>query len=81
MLRQISESFSAPKNANELPWGSAFLHNGEDVSSKHCAAFADALQAAIDKIFSSPVRPDIDVNYTIQFVEYLRNSPHGVYVG
>lgn len=81
MLAQIREAFSTPKYSEEVPWGDAFRHNGDEVSGEACTQFADALQAAIDKIFSSPVRPDIDLDYTVQFIEYLRNSPNGVYVG
>lgn len=81
MLAQIREAFRTPKYSEDVPWGNAFVHNGDEVSGEACSQFADALQAAIDKIFSSPVRPDIDLDYTVQFIEYLRNSPNGVYVG
>ena len=29
----------------------------------------------------SPVRPDFDIDYLVEFSEYLRDSQHGVYVG
>jgi len=81
MLAQIREAFSTPKYSEDVPWGNAFVHNGDELSGETCRQFADALQVAIDKIFSSPVRPDLDLDYTMQFIEYLRNSPNGVYVG
>jgi len=81
MMAQIREAFRTPKYSEDVPWGNAFVHNGDEVSGETCAQFADALQAAVDKIFSSPVRPDIDLDYTMQFIEYLRGSPNGVFVG
>lgn len=81
MLAQIRESLRTPRYNEDVPWGNAFVHNGEKVSGEACTKFADALQAAIDKIFSSPVRLDIDLDYTIEFIEYLKSSPNGVYVG
>ena len=74
MMRQIAESFQPKSYSKELPWGAAFVHNGETVSAKDCLSFVAALEAAQKKIFSSPVQPDwpaMDWDYLESFIDYL----------
>lgn len=65
----------------ELPWGDAFCHNGDTLSRETTEKFREGLEAGLSRLFFSPVRPDFDIDYYVEFVEYLRDSPHGVYVG
>lgn len=84
MMQQIAQSFQPKSHTKELPWGSAFVHNGETVSAKDCKSFVAALEAAQKKIFTSPIQPDwpaMDWDYLESFIDYLECSPHGVYVG
>lgn len=65
----------------DLPWGNAFCHNGEEHDRETTEKFREGLQAGLDKLLMSPVRPDFDIDYLVEFSEYLRDSQHGVYVG
>jgi len=70
-----------PEHSEKTPWLEPFTSNGNTASREQCWAFAEALSSAVDKITASPVMPDIDLDYIIDFIDYLNNSAHGVYVG
>lgn len=81
----FSELVSAMTETNAISektaWLEPFSSNGNDASREDCWSFAEALTTAVDKITASPVRPDINLDYVIDFIDYLNNSPNGVYVG
>lgn len=83
-LHQILTATAAimtTERTEDLPWGSAFCHNGEYHARETTEKFREGLQAGLDMLLMSPVQPDIDIDYLVDFYEYLRDSQHGVYVG
>lgn len=69
------------EGTEDLPWGNAFCHNSEEHDRETTEKFREALEAGLNKLLLSPVRPDFDIDYLVDFAEYLKDSPHGVYVG
>ena len=55
-------------------------NNKKNVSREHCLLFAVNLEKALDIIQGSPIRPYFEVDLLRDFIEFLNESPNGVWL-
>jgi len=58
-----------------------FSSNFNYASSEECKVFADAIGKAFDKLDSAMIKPNYDYEDFRKFMEWLHESPDGIFVG
>ena len=79
----IEQAHAVHKLSDETmtEWIKPFTNNNKKaVSNEHCIAFASNLENALIQIRDSPVKPDYETDILWNFVEFLRECSHGVWV-
>ena len=73
------ESYESEYNSFLDPFGS----NWNTATKEQCEIFAEGIETAIDLINSQPIVPEALSNLEIysEFAEWLKDCPHGVFVG
>jgi len=79
-IEQVTK-FNQLSKELKVEWIKPFTTNNEkSVAGPLCIEFANNLGRSLETIQESPVRPDIDLDLLWEFVEFLRNSPNGVWL-
>ena len=79
-IEQVT-TFNELSKELKVEWIKPFTTNNEKtVASLLCIEFANNLRQGLETIQESPVRPDIDLDLLWEFVEFLQNSPNGVWL-
>ena len=79
-IEQVAK-FNRISKELKVEWIKPFTTNNEKtVASPLCIEFANNLRRGLESIQESPVRPDIDLDLLWGFVEFLQNSPNGVWL-